>query len=111
MKRRKGSGGRTAVSILASVKPWAWPAWKCEIYAERGRAAVLIRYVRLLGKKTVARPGAGSKRRLLAQDSWSGYSGWLTDSSSRRSSARARLTSVCRVLSASVRSGKESSGR
>ena len=29
MKRRKGSGGRTAVSVLASVKLWAWPAWNC----------------------------------------------------------------------------------
>ena len=29
MKRRKGSGGRTAVSVLASVKLWGWPAWKC----------------------------------------------------------------------------------
>ena len=57
MKRRKESGGRTAVSVLTWLKPWAWPAWNCEIYAERGRAAVLIRYVRLLGTKNGCQAG------------------------------------------------------
>ena len=35
MKRRKDSGGCTAVSVLTWLKPWAWPAWNCEICAER----------------------------------------------------------------------------
>ena len=58
MKRTQGKWRAYGCQRSDLVEAVGLPAaWNCEIYAERGRAAVLIRYVRLLGTKNGCQAG------------------------------------------------------